>query len=195
MAGLRGVQLLVEVAADAREPLELEDVLVGVDLVALRHVRVHDRDAIHDGLENADVLVVGSFAEAVEDALRLAQRQRRDAVVALHAAKGGVVARIAEGVDGELVVLHLGLLQAQDVGPMLAEPVDDEGQASADGINVPGSDLHSSIRLPRVGASARRSSETPGSPRRLRSSGPPARTFEMQLRSASVRPGRGSHVR
>src|SRR5207248_9158582 len=111
-----------------------------------------------------------ALAEAVHHALRLAQRQGGDAVVTLHPAEGRVVAHFAEGVDGKVVILYLGLLKTEHVGAIPPQPVEDQGKAAADGVNVPGGDLHASIRLPIIGAIAPRSSEIPAWPRRLRSS-------------------------
>ena len=63
-------------------------------------------------LEDADIFAVRPRAQTMEHGFRLAAGERGNPVVSLHTAKRGVVARLAEGVGGEIAILHLGFLQA-----------------------------------------------------------------------------------
>ena len=89
------------------------------------------RDAVHYGLYDPEILAVRTFVQPVTNALGLRTRKRGNAVVALHPAERCVVSRLPEGVHRETRVLHLGFLEAQDVGPVGGQPVHHEVEAPA----------------------------------------------------------------
>lgn len=142
-----GIEPLFEIGADALEPLELERVLVGADFVALGNVSIHDGDTGDDGLEDADVFAVGAFAEAVEDGLGLGAAEGGDPVVAFHSSETRVVSGVLDFGRGELGILDFGFLEAEDVGLMAREPIEEDGEAPADGVDVPGGEFHEGYLL------------------------------------------------
>ncbi len=87
-------------------------------------------------------------AEALH--LRFAERdfrEHRHAVIALLPVDRLVdIAQLREGLAREQPVLDLGLLQRHDVGLMLAQEPRQQGRAQADGIDIPGGDLHGRSR-------------------------------------------------
>ena len=60
------VKMLAEIPADAVEPLQLGDVLIGADLEALRNISIHDGNAADDSLHDPNIFAVRTFAQAVE---------------------------------------------------------------------------------------------------------------------------------
>ena len=52
------------------------------------------------------------------------------------------VAHFAKGIEGELVLARLELLQADHIGLCLVEPTQHEGQTRFGAVDVPGCDLH-----------------------------------------------------
>ncbi len=67
----------------------------------------------------------------------------RDAVVhALAVQDDVVVAERAERLQREVAIDDLGLLQAQDVGLLVAQELLDDGDPETDRVDVPGDDLH-----------------------------------------------------
>ena len=67
----------------------------------------------------------------------------------------GLVARLADGVDRELLVGRLQLLQAGDVRLRRREPVEQHGQAAVDAVDVVGGDLHAGFLLASFAAQSR----------------------------------------
>src|SRR5690606_20100183 len=69
-------------------------------------------------------------------------RQDGNAVVALLAVDGDIVAKILEDFRGKALVGRLDLLQAGDVGLCFADPARDGVEPRPDRVDVPGGDLH-----------------------------------------------------
>jgi hypothetical protein len=80
--------------------------------------------------------------QSVNDFFRGRAGQRSNAVIGLHPAERDVVSGIANCIDRKFVVLDLGFLQAHDVGFVRGDPVENNRQATADGVYVIGGDLH-----------------------------------------------------
>ena len=72
---------------------------------------------------------------------RLAGEQG-DAVVGFLAGERDLITRRLDLGTREVVILQLGLLQAQRIGLLLGQPVQQVRQAHLEGIDVPAGDLH-----------------------------------------------------
>ena len=85
--------------------------------------------------------------QAVNYFFRARAGERGDPVIGLHAAKGRVVSGAANRIDGKVLVLDLGFLQAHHIGFVLGEPAEDDREAAPDGVDVVGGDFHRDGRL------------------------------------------------
>src|SRR2546429_290151 len=162
----------LEEGAEAAIPVELVGVLVRADLLAVRPVDTHDREAGDTRHQKASLGVVALVREPSRDRLGAGARQDRHAVVGLLTGDQGRVAEPRELGERELVVGDLRLLEAHDVGPPPLEPREEARQPSPDRVHVPRRDLHGDDRS----AGDRRSSRTAGPHARRRAprSGIPA---------------------
>jgi len=141
----RGKARLGEPVAELGEEIELVAELavdLGIGLVAAgRNVEiVHGERAAAEIDDGRDV---PALLDAAEDATRhVGQRRARDdgdAVIALLAVHRLVcIAGVGQLARRELLVAALDLLQAQDIGPVLAQEIEHDRQPQANRIDVPG---------------------------------------------------------
>ena len=124
----------VELVGELRVQARVGDVAAGGDVEVVDH-RAR-------GQAGGDVAGVAAGAEvAVRDLLERQAREDGDAVVGLLAADDDVgVAEGAEAVERELLDRGLGLLEAEDVGRLLAQEAQHGRLAVADRVDVPGGD-------------------------------------------------------
>src|SRR2546430_14513799 len=99
----------------------------------------------------------------------------------------GVVTERLEGQLRERVVGELGLLQAQDVGMRVLEPLLDAGEAGFQRVDVPGGEAHSVLEPTRRGPPRSPGSRPRGSPARS----PGRRRPRRRRGRRATRPGCG----
>src|SRR5438132_1098007 len=107
----------LEEGVEAAIPVELVRVLVRADLLAVRPVNAHDREAGDTRHQEAPLGVLALVWEPSRDRLGAGAREDRHAVVGLLTGGQGRVAEPRELGERELVVGDLRLLEAHDVGP------------------------------------------------------------------------------
>ncbi len=183
VAGLvRGGDPVVE----AFEPRQLALVELGADLAAVGHVHAdHAHAAAHRGEEAGVALVRVDELGAVEpggDVGDAGAGQDRHAVPLPGPVVHRVVPEALEGQLRERVVGELGLLEAQDVGLGVLQPLLDPGEAGLQRVDVPGGEAHSILEPTR-----RRRRGSPGS----RPGASPARTRGRRRRTSSRRSSSG----
>ena len=83
--------------------------------------------------------------QAAVDLVERKLRQDRDTVEALLAVGLDIVAQRLDLGARELLVDRLDLLQADDVGRALGQPVGEVADAGADAVDVPGDDFHDGL--------------------------------------------------
>ena len=128
------------------EPVELVGVFFAADLLPVRHVGADDAQ-ITDSRRDQAFLRVGVMRVAANDVGERRAGEQGDAVVGFLPGKSDVV---ASGLDlglREVVILELGLLQADHVGLCGRQPVQQLRQANLEGINVPGGEFHG-VKVP-----------------------------------------------
>jgi len=140
------LEFFAQPVGERGEPAQLVLELVRAHRLAVWEVAAHDAHTIDGGGDDALLLVLeaGDVAHhaGLVDRLRA---QDGDAVVGLLADEDGVVAGGLELGDREGLVLELELLQAERVGLVGGEPVEDLRQANLERVDVPGGDLHASL--------------------------------------------------
>ncbi len=113
-------------------------------VLAVRAVDRGEEEILHARGEQAR----SELLLARESLLRHLQRlaaEDGDAVPALLAVEHGVVAGPADLLVRELLVGELQLLEADDVGLPLGEPVEHEVEAGAQAVHVPGGDAQGGV--------------------------------------------------
>ena len=111
------------------------------DVAPLRNIGVHHVDLAKAGVDEAGG--VGGFAiEAEENLVSGLLGDDGHAVVGFFALEGHVPAGGGEGLGGKQVVGHLGLLEAKDIGGVVAQPAQDGIETGADGITVECGNAH-----------------------------------------------------
>ena len=150
-----------ELAGDERgrglAPIELVTVLVGVDRLAVRHVEtdnpnVTDRRCNHALLR---VVTIGQREDDVLDGAEAFAYEESDAVIRALSCVVREVARRGEVKMGKLRVLDLCFLEANDVRPHVAEPIQQARQADVERVDVPGRELQGTLRRFRATERAR----------------------------------------
>ena len=139
---LAGREMLVEVGAQSLKPFQLVGILGRINLEALRHVGVDDRDPLDHHPEEPRVIELPSVIEPVRNRLGSCPAQHGDAVIGLHPAKRHLVAGGGQIEQRKVLILYLGFLQAEHVGLVAFEPAQDDGKALAQRIDVECCDLH-----------------------------------------------------
>ena len=133
-----------EVVAKPLQPGELELVLLAADGTAVGHIDAGDPNPPARRREDAALLDrVGKLRrETGPGLLDPDPRQDGDAVPTAVAVMGGLVAQGRERQGGKSGIGHLRLLQAQDVGLCVAEPLLELAETCLQGVDVPGRDAH-----------------------------------------------------
>ena len=141
---IRGVGGRGQPVAQTVEPQQLAVVELGADLAAVGHVDADHADSAARGRQHPRVALVrvGELAEAARDVVDTDARQDGDAVPLALTVVHRVVAEGRERELREALVGELGLLQAQDVGLGVPEPLLDARQAGLQRVDVPGGDPH-----------------------------------------------------
>ncbi len=135
---------------EPHHPGELVGELVGADRVAVREVDRGDADGAagsgNGGLDIAGLLIVRRPGKAADHVLGAHLGEDGDAVEALLAVGGDRVAEVLEGAAGKAFVDALYLLEADDVGALLAKIGERDVEARLDAIDVPGRYFHGAVR-------------------------------------------------
>ncbi len=133
-----------EVVTKAAEPRKLEVVLLAADRATVRHVDARDPNPAAARREHAALLdLFGELSRKAGPYLFDPHPgQDGDAVPAAVAVMGRLVAERRECHGGESGVGHLRLLQADDVGPRVREPVLELAEAGLQRVDIPGRDAH-----------------------------------------------------
>ena len=139
--GAVGVQEGSGAGGQGLHPGELVGVARGAAGVAVWQIEVADGDAVGLDFEVAGLGVVQAGQGALGD-LDGDAGEDGDAVVGFLADDFGLVAGGMESQGGEACGFALDFLQEQEVRLGAGEPVHDQGFANADGVDVPGGDLH-----------------------------------------------------
>jgi hypothetical protein len=135
----------------AVHPVELVFELVGADRIAVREIEAGDADdgavARNHHLHIARMLVGIGAGQAAGDVLERPLGENGDAVEALLAVHGEVVAKLLQRFPRKCLVLAFDLLEAADVGRRFLQPAQQIGEARLDAVDVPCGDLHQSMVL------------------------------------------------
>ena len=191
-----GRVLTVEHAAQPLQPGQLVLVVVVVEGPAVGHV--HRRDP-HPAARRPQQPGLGVRRRR----RRRTRRPRRSSPTRLRMATpfhrpspwwALVVAERLEGQRREGVVGQLGLLQAQDVGLVLGQPLLDPGEAGLQRVHVPGGDAHRLIVATGPPGHARPTIPCPAFSSGV-TSGTPASVPGCRFRDAQRRPGRSARGR
>jgi hypothetical protein len=97
---------------------------------------------------------IAAAGQAPGDVLERPLGENRDAIEALLAMHGNVVAELLERLAGERLVLAFDFLEAADIGRRLLQPSHEIGQARLDAVDVPGGDQHYALDRERRAAAA-----------------------------------------
>ena len=139
---LLGREVFLEVLAQPLEPFELVLVLRRINLESLGDVGVDDRNALYDHPQQARLVRVFPIIEPIEDRIGRSTSQNSDSIVRLHPAERQVIAGRREGERREILILDLGYLQTEYVGPVAFKPLQHDGEAFAQRVHIEGGNLH-----------------------------------------------------
>ena len=131
--------------AQRLEPDELAVVELGAHLPAVGDVDAHDAHAVARCREHTRVALVGVDVILVEAVGRVADAHAREDGDAVPLPLPVVHRLVAQGLEAQVrerLVGELGLLQAQDVGLGVGEPLLDPLLACLQRVDVPGGDAH-----------------------------------------------------
>ena len=125
----------------ALQPVELVDVLVRVDALAVGHIQADDAHAVDSRRQHAFLRIVKIGNRSLRGG-RGSLAQYGDAVIGFLPAIEHLVAGSLDFLRRKFRVFELGFLQTQYIGLLRFQPLDDLRQADFEGINVPGRDPH-----------------------------------------------------
>lgn len=142
------LQFFLEPRMQRVEPLQLVDELVGFRRLPVREIGADDARAV-DGYRDHALLRVVEAGDVAHH-VGFVERQRvacenRHAVVGLLAREPAAVTGGSEVVAREFLVRQFQLLQAEHVGAVAREPVEDVLFAHVEGIHVPGGDFQGEV--------------------------------------------------
>ena len=140
----------LEIAVKALQPLKFVGVFVAAQRRTVRHIEIENAQPLDAGADHPLLLAqpLGDWIvrqQRREAHLHILQREPADdghAVVGLLTADRHRVAQFLEGLHGEQVIGHLGLLQAEHLGLFPAQPGTHLIQACAHRVDIPGGDPH-----------------------------------------------------
>ncbi len=119
-------ELVIEQLSHALEPGEFVVVLFVVDLPSIGHVEVEHDGVLHDAAEDAFRFAVTIPGKRLDHAFHRVLAEGGYSVVGLLAGELDVVAGVFQGFGWKQIVDDFGFLEAQDVGVVIGEPVEQE---------------------------------------------------------------------
>ena len=130
--------------AQTSQPLELRRVVLAPDLAPVRYVDGANPHTAAGRPEQAGLLrlALGLIGEAGHDIVEPDAAENGDTVPLVVTARCRLVTESGEGHRRKVRVSNLRLLQAQDVGPRVGQPLLHTWEAGLERVHVPGGDPH-----------------------------------------------------
>lgn len=135
-------QFAIKEPRDLGEPVQLVGIFLAADGLAIDHIQVGDAHVANRGDEDAPLRIVQP-GQVGDDIMDLLFRQHRHAVVGLLTGESDLISQRLDRGTRELCILHLGFLDAEQVGPRRRAPLLYMRQAHIQRIDIPGGQYHS----------------------------------------------------
>ena len=145
--GRLGCEIFLQEGPQPPQPVELVGVVRRADDLAVGNVGADDLDAADLGRDEPSLRVFCAVVHALPDVLRLDPAQDAYAIERRLAENRSVVARLSDRGVRKCGFLRLQFLEADDVRLGLLEPSQQPLQAGADGVDIPGGDLHGDVGI------------------------------------------------
>ena len=135
-------ELLGEPFVQRCQPGELVVVLIAADGLAVRYIRTDDAHTA-DGRGDQALLRIAKMRISADHVGEFAACQQSNAVVSLLPGEGDLVTGCLDLGSRKVCVFELRLLEANDVGLLRREPLEQLRQANLQRVDVPGGEPHS----------------------------------------------------